>query len=212
MPEVILHRTLTSVVNLLRKDVKDGGDESILYRLLGVDENGNPFKLNSYNFLNQARKIFGDVNNFRVSMGYDPTVASNLALHIILPSEQGEATIGFDEGYVRDKTGDRAQEYFVNSFKCNYQIMITGNNINEVNLAYNVLKSLLIMVYEHLELEGLRNPSFSGNDILMQEDITPVMMFHKVINVSFFYELVVPQMYKNGLMKTFIAEYRAINN
>ena len=37
----------------------------------------------------------------------------------------------------------------------------------------------------------------------MQQNITPVPLFHKVINISFKYELTVPQLFVQKVMKNF---------
>lgn len=59
------------------------------------------------------------------------------------------------------------------------------------------------MLTPHLELMGLRIPSLSGNDIVMQDDLSPVPFFHKVINLSFTYEHNVPQLVRNEIAKKF---------
>ncbi len=66
------------------------------------------------------------------------------------------------------------------------------------------------MLVPHLELMGIRIPSLSGNDILMQDDLSPVPIFHKVINISFKYEHNVPQLVKQEVAKKFYITMRAI--
>lgn len=211
LPEVIIYKTLESIVKLLRDDLQNNReDATILYRLLGVDEDGKPLSMNLYNFFVQAKKIITTPENLNVHFGYNQETAKQIALHIILPSEQGKSAIGEDEGYLDEDsydptTGDKlsVQQQFTNTFESTYQIMITGYNSSEVNLVYNILKSMLLMVNEHLELMGLRIPVLSGNDIIMQDDLVPVPTFHKVINLSFTYELTVPKLLKDEIMKGF---------
>lgn len=209
LPEVIIYKTLESIVKLLRDDLQNNReDATILYRLLGVDEDGKPLSMNLYNFFVQAKKIITTPENLNVHFGYNQETAKQIALHIILPAEQGKSAIGEDEGYLDEDevnaAGDRVvQQQFTNTFESTYQIMITGYNSSEVNLVYNILKSMLLMVNEHLELMGLRIPTLSGNDIIMQDDIVPVPTFHKVINLSFTYELTVPKLLKDRIMKDF---------
>lgn len=211
LPEVVIYNTLESIVKMLRNDLLYNRDDgTILYRLLGVDDEGNPLKMNLYNFFEQAKKIILTTENLNVNFGYNQETAKQVSLHIILPSEQGKSSIGGDEGYLdeeefnpttKDKESVRGQ--FTSVFDCTYQIMITGYNQSEVNLVYNILKSMLLMLYEHLELMGLRNPTISGNDIVMQDDLVPVPLFHKVINLSFIYELTVPKILKDYIAKSF---------
>lgn len=210
MPEVIIYETLQTIVRMLRKDLIDNTEneeKTILYKLLGVDEDNNVLKMNLYNFFKQGKKIIEYEENLSVNFGYNQDRARIISLHIILPSEQGEGAIGMDEGYVQDYSEeDGLQQYFTNSFKSNYQIMITSTNSSEVNLVYNILKSMLLMLYEQLEVRGLRNPSLSGNDIVMQDDLTPIPLFHKVLNLTFFYELNVPKVLVNEIIKNFYFE------
>lgn len=211
LPEVIIYNTLESIVRMLRNDLLYNRDDgTILYRLLGVNDDGTPFKMNFYNFFEQAKKIILIPENLNVNFGYNQETAKQISLHIILPSEQGKSSIGGDEGYLDEEqynptTGEKesVQEQFTSMFDCTYQIMITGYNQSEVNLVYNILKSMLLMLYEHLEAMGLRIPTLSGNDIVMQDDLVPVPLFHKVINLSFSYELTVPKILKNDIMKAF---------
>lgn len=210
LPEVVIYKTLKSIVKLLRDDLlKNRDDGTILYRLLGVDQDDKPLVMNLYNFFEQAKKIILTTENLNVNFGYNQETAKQISLHIILPSEHGKSSVGEDEGYLDieefNSSGEResVREQFTNTFECTYQIMITGYNQTEVNLIYHILKSMLLTLNEHLELMGLRLPSISGNDIVMQDDLVPVPIFHKVINLSFMYELTVPKILKNDISKAF---------
>lgn len=47
LPEIVIYNTLQSIVKLLRDDLKEHADddkETILYKILGVDEEGKPIK------------------------------------------------------------------------------------------------------------------------------------------------------------------------
>nr|DAS96457.1 MAG TPA: hypothetical protein [Caudoviricetes sp.] len=205
LPEVTIYNITIAAIVMLRRDLDSVNEnESILYKLFGLDQNGKVQRMNQYNFFKQAKKIVMSPENFKVNFGYAPEVANNINLHILLPSENSNGGIGFDEGYQENS--------YVNVYESNYQIMITGSNSSEVNLAYNILKSLFTMLYEQFELNGLRLPKFSGNDIVMQDDLTPVPLFHKVINISFTYELVVPIAFKGEVMKKFVFEIDKIND
>lgn len=219
LPEVIIYNTLESIVKLLKNDLMEnvGNDEkTILYKILGVDEEGNQIRMNLYNYFVQAKKIILTEGNLSVNFGYNQEVAKIISMHILLPSEQGKSTIGEDEGYIEDdvmKEGKKigTQNYFTQLFQCTYQIMITSNNSAEVNVVYNIMKSMLLMLTPHLELMGIRIPELSGNDIMMQDDLTPVPLFHKVINLSFKYEHNVPQLTVNKVAKKFTYIMRMID-
>ena len=219
LPEVVIYNTLKAIVSLLREDLKENATEdekTILYKILGIDEEGEPIKMNLYNYFVQAKKMILTPQNLSVNFGYNQEVAKIISLHILLPSEQGEATIGEDEGYseeeiIEDDEKVATQPYFTQTYNCTYQIMITSNNSSEVNVVYNILKSMLLMLVPNLELMGIRIPTLSGNDIVMQDDLTPVPIFHKVLNLTFKYEHNVPQLLRREVAKKFHFQMRVID-
>ena len=218
LPEFVIHKTLVAIVEMLRADLAEHAaddTQSLLYKILGTDEQGKPLQLNLYNVFKQAKKIIQTENNLSVNFGYNQEVAQIISLHILLPSEQGKMARGADEGYlsddiVEDGEKTRVQNYYTQMYDATYQIMITSNNSAEVNVVYNILKSMLLMLVPQLELMGLRLPTLSGNDVVMQDDLVPVPLFHKVINLSFTYEHNVPQMVQQLVAKNFYYQWRMI--
>ena len=220
LPEFVIQRTLVTIVKMLRDDLEENkGDEtqSLLYKILGLDEQRQALKLNLYDVFKQAKKIVQTKQNLSVNFGYNQEVANIISMHILLPSEQGSMTIGADEGYLEDDVFDDdgnkigVQQYYTQTYESTYQIMITSNNSAEVNVVYNILKSMLLMLVPHLELMGLRLPTLSGNDIVMQDDLVPVPIFHKVLNLSFKYEHNVPKLTQERIAKQFYVTMRMID-
>lgn len=221
LPEFVIHKTLVAIVEMLRSDLAEHAADdtkSLLYKILGLDEQGQPLQLNLYNVFKQAKKIIQTKNNLSVNFGYNQEVAQIISLHILLPSEQGKMAIGADEGYLVDNITDaqgkrtHVQNYYTQMFDTTYQIMITSNNSAEVNVVYNILKSMLLMLVPQFELMGLRLPTLSGNDVVMQDDLVPVPLFHKVINLSFTYEHNVPQMVQQLVAKNFHYQWHMIES
>ena len=218
-PEIVIYNTLNSIVKLLRDDFKKKrkDEDTLLYKILGVDEEGKPIKMNLYNYFKQAKKMILMPQNMTVNFGYNQEVAKLISMHILLPSETAEAAIGEDEGYmsedVTDEDGNKigTQQMFTQMYDSTYQIMITSINSSEVNVVYNILKSMLLMLVPHLELMGLRVPKLSGNDIVMTEEYTPVPIFHKVLNLSFKYEHTVPQLIQQEVVKNFYFQMRLVD-
>ena len=218
LPEFVIHKTLVAIVEMLRADLAEHAaddTQSLLYKILGTDEQGKPLQLNLYNVFKQAKKIIQTENNLSVNFGYNQEVAQIISLHILLPSEQGKMAIGADEGYLSDDIVEdgkkvRVQNYYTQMYDATYQIMITSNNSAEVNVVYNILKNMLLMLVPQLELMGLRLPTLSGNDVVMQDDLVPIPLFHKVINLSFTYEHNVPQMVQQLVAKNFYYQWRMI--
>lgn len=206
IPEMVIYQTLENITKYIRDDLSkvqpDGEGKydysnTFLFRLLGLDDDNNPMKMNRYNYFIQAKKIFDNMKNLSVNIGYNFEVAKIISFHIILPSEQpASVAIGEDEGYFteQDETTGKTQLKFCQMFSSNYQIMITSDNSSEVNLVYHIYKSLFIALVPHFSLKGLLNPKFSGNDIVFQDDTMPMGIFHKVLNIHFDYELIVPQL------------------
>lgn len=215
IPENVLYNALESVIKYVRRDLeKYSKDEkkSMLYRLLGENIDRKPLSMNRWNFFKQAKKIFLDKNNLSVNFGYNFEVAKIISLHIILPSEQAaESAIGQDEGYGIDEE-DLKTSYFTQNFTSNYQIMITSNNSSEVMTVYHILKSLLLMIVPHLEIMGLRLNKFSGNDVMFRDEMMPNGIFHKVLNVTFNYELKVPQLWTNEIIKGVVIDGHLLDN
>lgn len=210
MPEVVLYDILNNTVKLLRTDLAENienetEENSILYRIMGVDECGEALKINFYNFYKQAKKILSVKDNLKVHYGYSLDTATSVDICILLPSENGRVGIGADEGYLETTEENGFQNYNTQIFESNYQLMITSNNANEVLVVYTLLKSVLLMLIDQLELSGFRNPKFSGQDVVMQEDLAPVPLFHKVLNIEFTYEHNVPQMLQAEFMNKFTA-------
>ena len=109
LPEFVIQRTLVTIVKMLRDDLEENkGDEtqSLLYKILGLDEQGQALKLNLYDVFKQAKKIVQTKQNLSVNFGYNQEVANIISMHILLPSEQGSMTIGADEGYLEDDVFD----------------------------------------------------------------------------------------------------------
>lgn len=218
-PEIVIYNTLNSIVKLLRDDFKKKhkDEDTLLYKILGVDEEGKEIKMNLYSYFKQAKKMILMPQNLSVNFGYNQEVAKLISMHILLPSETAEAAIGEDEGYmsedVKDEDGNKIgeQQMFTQMYDSTYQIMITSTNSSEVNVVYNILKSMLLMLVPHLELMGLRVPKLSGNDIVMTEEYTPVPIFHKVLNLSFKYEHTVPQLIQQEVAKNFYFQMRLVD-
>lgn len=207
IPEMVIYQTLENITKYIRDDLKANSADlkkSFLYRLLGLDDDGKEMKTNRYNYFVQAVKIFQNMQNLSVNIGYNFEVAKIISFHIILPSESPAGiSIGEDEGYRTEKDKDgNTQLKFCQMFQSTYQIMITSDNSNEVNLVYHIYKSLMIALVPHFTLKGLLNPKLSGNDIVFQDDTIPMGIFHKVLNLTFDYELVVPQLLLIGLVKS----------
>ena len=191
MPEVVIYKFLTNSLKLIREDVEMNPEkDTVLYDIFGDQ------KMNAYDFFKQAKKIIMNHGNLSVSFGYNPEVAKIISLHILLPSENSDGlAIGANEGYEYTTSEDYKESTRINYtqlFDTTYQILISSDNSSEVNVVYNLLKSLFLIFYEQLEVSGLRVAKIGGNDIVMRDDyVSSPMLFQKVLNLTFQYDLTV---------------------
>lgn len=191
MPEVILYKFLTNSLKLIREDIEMNSEKDTILRDIFGDQ-----KMNSYDFFKQAKKIITNHGNLSVSFGYNPEVAKMISLHILLPSENSDGLgIGANEGYGYTTSEDYKESTRINYtqlFDTTYQILISSDNSSEVNIVYNLLKSLFLIFYDQLEVSGLQVAKIGGNDIVMRDDFgSTAMLFQKVLNLTFKYDLTV---------------------
>lgn len=216
IPELIIYNALESIIRYIRTDLANNTEDkhTMLYKLLGEDIDGKPVKMNRWNFFKQAKKIFQDKNNLSVNFGYNFEVAKIISLHIILPSESAaESAIGQDEGYGQTVNEEgEVETYFTQNFNSTYQVMITSNNSSEVMTVYHILKSLLLMIFPHLEIMGLRLNKLSGNDIMFRDETMPNGIFHKVLNISSNYELKVPAMLQSEIVRGIVIDGHLVDD
>lgn len=210
MPEMVIYKTLKAIFSTIKADFAENPEEeTMLYRFFKKDENGNDIKWETFNHYDQAKDIFINKDT-EIHLGYNLEVAGMGCVHILLPSETGSPLgIGADENYQDPitTTDGMANEYrqavFTKKFDSTYQLMITSENTLEVLLIYNFIKACFISLNAHLELAGLRNPRFGGNDVNIQSDKVPTHIFHRSFSLNFFYEVHVPELFRNRLIKDF---------
>jgi hypothetical protein len=216
IPEVILYDTINSVILMLKDDIKTHTGtpkKTILWSLLGMDGEGKPMKMNTFVHFDQAYKIFSQ-KDISINLGYNmETLATNLGIHIILPNENGRPlTIGADEGY--EDTEDVDEQHLMAKLNktlvmnSTYNILITSPNSAEVILVYNILRACMLVIVDHFEIAGLRNPNFNGNDVIIQQELIPAHIFHRSLNFGFDYEVIASNIFAQQIIKKF--KYKAV--
>lgn len=206
IPEMIIYNFLNAFLKNIKEDLKNNDEKAtILYTAFAVDECGNELNLENYKYYEQLKDIILK-REVTVSLGYNLQVASQLAIHIILPGETGDhVTIGADEGYQEGfhKDEDNFYETKTRKYNTSYNLMITSENSTEVILFYHLLKVMFLSCIDQLEFMGLRDPKDSGQDVTIQTDLVPPNIFHRVLSLSFFYEVTVRDFLAKAIIKNF---------
>jgi len=233
IPEIILYNNLLIFQKLVIDDYNSFAtnekDKSILWALFKNDDNGNPLVLDKYDYYKQSIAILtrNDENprHLEIGIGYNMQRLSLPTIHILLPSENKGRfdSIGLSEGEPAT-VYDPAKSAFIvtksRTFSTTYHLMITSDNSSEVLTIYYWLRAMMIMFSEHIAIQGMLNMSFSGQDIQMNQDLTPPNIFHRNLSVSFDFEsqikLSISQplvnKYKMGICADFADDVNDYNN
>lgn len=192
VPEFILLDTLQKAILAIRKDYNESSnpDQSwigILLKDIGYER---------YEFLKQASQVFivdeKDPRHLQVDLGFNMTREGAPGIHITMPSESpGQNAIGNDEGYqepVFNSTGNEYNKVFTRRYKSTYDIVVTSDNSNECLLIYHVIKAILVALTIQLNIKGLQNITFSGQDLQPYADLMPKNMFVRAIRLGIEYE------------------------
>lgn len=207
LPEIILYNGLKTILKVVKDDFSNNQlQDTILYACFAKDENDKDIQIENFNYLEQSIAIFANKNKeLEISLGYNMQVSGQPHIHILLPSEQGKnLLIGASENYQPDlqrNNGEELAEQFSNSYDATYQLMITSENSSEAVLIYHFLKAMMLSLYYHFELSGLRDPKWSGQDVSIQQDLIPAHIFHRALGVSFWYEITIPNLITKKLIK-----------
>lgn len=198
IPEVIINNAVNMVLKLTREDYesKPNKKDTVLYRLFGEDDNGDPLKFHTFVWFNEAVSIIvGDEKRKReveVHLGYNLKRMEAPNIHIMLPNETPiHSGIGDNEGY-EDVLIDEAKQVsipvYTQDTQVTYNLLITSDNYHEVLVLYHFMKGVFLSIKTQMELQGLQNTVFGGSDMTFDESLVPVNIFHRNFNLSFTYD------------------------
>jgi len=203
IPEILVAEVVETVLKVIEVDFSKHVEEkdTLLYYILGSNE------YKKYNFFEQAKDIFlreyDHPRKIAVRMLFDAQRASLPTIHITMPQESNDSDgIGVDEGYSENTfntDGTTFHKTYTRAFGVQYNIIITSDNSLEVLLIYHLLKAMLISIFDHMELSGIRNPKLSGQDLQMNSDIVPVNVFVRGVGINFMYEEDIPAIQEENL-------------
>lgn len=197
VPEIIIFNTLKNILSFIREDFKANTDseKTFLFRILGN------LNLQRYGYFEQAKQVFvSETDNPRhldVNMFFNSNRAAIPTLHLMLSSEKkGGDGIGIDQGFRDPEFDDVTETYrhiYNRRFDTQYNIVITSDNSNETMLIYNVLRAILIPIFDHFNQTGIENIRLGGEDIRLDPHLVPPSIFIRSINMMFSYGVSVPQ-------------------
>lgn len=193
VPEVKLKNIVDYCLDYLRDNYNGVSDKnmSYLYTVLeGIDLDGYDYFENAVHILTKSK---ANPRFIETHLFLNPNRFTLPTIHIGLPNENpGPHGLGFDTlynfGQMEDLTNNSVSE---RAFNSRFNLVFTSDNTNEVLIMYYVMRACLIGNVEFLEMNGLRNPSFSGADILLNQDIAP-QTYARALHIDCFYELTAP--------------------
>lgn len=200
IPEIVIYNTLLNMIDFTIKNSKvENKDFRLLWRIFGGNDCYPKATLGNLDLYEQALHIFREENGGRgikVSIGYNlqRVETGEPSIHILLPSETTDsAPIGFNRGYLGNviDAGDNIGVPILEADSMvTYNLMITADNVNEMMIVYNWLKSISISFSTQFALEGFKNLKIGGNDLQFNDELVPPHIFHRNFNLSFSYEVI----------------------
>lgn len=197
IPEVKLKVFIDTILDLIRRDYVDAGDktQTVLYRMF------NGLVQGKYDFYANAIEIFTtDVDNPRridTRLLYDRDRASLPTIHVTIPAETPNSDgIGLDTGYNENEgiggTPTTMYESYNRTYGSKFNLVITGSSTFEVILIFNTLKIALYNNIESLELNGFRNPKIYGQELKINDQLSP-NAYARFLVLDSFFELEIPK-------------------
>lgn len=198
IPEVTVFNILESCFDVVRLDYHQHVDErnTLLYSFFG----SLPKFRGKLDWFTQAKDLFlrdeKHPRKIETEMFFNSERVRVPTVHITLPSERAaEDGIGFDQGYqppVYDELNFTYKHTVTRMFEAQYQLLITSDNTLEVQMIYALLRNMLMSIFEHVELEGLRNPKLGGMDLQIDSTLVPEHVYTRALTISTSYEITVP--------------------
>lgn len=194
VPEFVLLEQIQKALKGIRIDYNVAADKDLSWLGLVLKDIG----YERYEFLKQASQVFivdeKDARHLTVDLGFNMTRDSGSSIHITMPSESpSQNAIGNDEGSLPEVfTGTDYQKVYNRRYQATYDIVVTSDNSNECLLVYHVIKALLVSLTIQLNILGLENIAFSGQDLQPYADLVPKNIFIRSVRLRVEYESATP--------------------
>ena len=83
-------------------------------------------------------------------------------------------------------------ESYNRTYGAKFNLVITGRNTFEVLIIFYILKIILYNNIETLELNGFRNPKIYGQDLKINDMVSP-NLYARILVLDSFFELEIPK-------------------
>lgn len=195
IPEHRIYSICRGLLIKLKADINSSTPEQdkIGYGLF----DGNISQDSKYDYYEQYKEIFKreetHPNRINVNIGYPMDVKTAINLSVVSStSGTNFNSIGVDESGevddIRIIDGNYIPSYGRN-FDASVTILITGPNQTELLCVFYTLESLLISIFDTVQLEGFQNPKISSRDVQLNEADSPTHHFSRAITISYMREV-----------------------
>lgn len=193
---------LKAIIDFFLENIND----DYLYKLFG----GLTFGDGSYSYFENASALFlkrvDHPRQVDCNMFFNTERQGLPTIHIALNQDYpGEGNgLGFDpnEDIFDDETYEVSKSRI---YAARYNIICTSDQTFEVLLMYNTLKAFLQGNVELLELNGLQNVRFSGQDLILTDYLMPANIYARGFVIDCLYEFKAPPlMEKQSLANMFL--------
>ncbi len=124
-------------------------------------------------------------------------------IHIALNQDIiGEGNgLGFDPADAVDEDGETFRETFTRTYSSRFNIICTSDNTFEVLIMYSVIRALMQGNPGLLDMIGLKNVKFSGQDLILTDYLVPPTIFARGFLLDCLYEVTVPSLQSQSTIK-----------
>lgn len=202
IPDIVIVNTLNAILTMLRNnhnDAIDDGDESrsLLYILF------NALNLGTYDYYENVKQLIittsQDPKHLNVQLAFPHNTGdSTVSMYVSLASDSNKNdSLNMGQGNQSELvlSNDNGEDEYIplynRRFATTYQLIILGENKNQISILYNLMRAMIISYQRHFELEGLSNFKIGGQDIKLFVPI-PDRVFSRAITMNFEYEIVTP--------------------
>lgn len=200
IPELIIKGVLDGALLSLDHDIKNTvrKEDTILYQIYG------DLAYPKFKYFEEAAKLFrrsnGQARQIMTKLSFDGDISNMPTIHITnakdSPNAQGIGRV--EESQLVDRDKRTTQVNWVR-FSAETNLVMTSNSLEELQLMYNTIRSLMIACSETLLLSGIDNIRFGGADVMLTEDMAPKSTYIKALSINYEYDIIIPSMIRGML-------------